>query len=119
MKRFMPGVGIADPRSGSSEPAAPLTLGTVSARSRTLRLLSGISTICRSVMVWPCVPDSALMSGVSAVTVTSLVRSPRSSLTLTVIVVAVSTLTRGTTPFRKPGISTAIRYSTGSSWGTE
>ena len=46
MNRFMPGVGIADPRSGSSEPAAPLTLGTVSARSSTLRLLSGISTIC-------------------------------------------------------------------------
>ena len=59
------------------------------------------------------------MSGASAVTVTSLVSSPRSSLTLTVIVVAVSTLTRGTTAFRKPDISTVTRYSTGSSCGAE
>ena len=49
--RFMPGVGISDPRSGSSVPAAPLTLATVSARSSTLRLFSGVSTICRSVIV--------------------------------------------------------------------
>ena len=94
-KRLKPGVGISDPISGSSVPAAPVTLPTVSARSSTLRLLSGISTICRSVIVWPGVPDPRLISGASAATVTSAATSPSASVNLRVAVVAVSTLTRG------------------------
>ena len=59
--RLNPGVGISDPISGSSVPAAPVTLPTVNARSSTMRLFSGISTICRSVIVCPAVPDPRLM----------------------------------------------------------
>ena len=119
MNRFMPGVGISDPRSGSSVPAAPLTFTAVNARSSTLRLFSGISTIWRSVIVWPGVPDDVLTSGRSAVTVTSSESAPTSSFTLTLVVVAVSTLTRFTTAGLKPCSSTVIRYSTGSRTGNE
>jgi hypothetical protein len=100
-------------------PAAPVTLPTVSARSSTLRLLSGISTIWRSVIVWPGVPDPRLMSGASAATVTSVVTSPRVSVSLRVVVVAVSTFTRWTTALLNPVKAAVTRYSTGSSSGAE
>ena len=49
--------------------------------------------ICRSVIVWPIVPDRTFITGASAVTVTSLWNPPGSSVTSTVAVVAVSTFT--------------------------
>ena len=118
-KRLNPGVGISEPISGSSVPAAPTTLPTVNARSRTLRLLSGISTIWRSVIVCPGVPDPRLMSGASAATITSVDTSPSASVSFSVAVVAVSTFTRSTTATLKPGNPAVTRYSTGSSSGAE
>lgn len=101
--RLKPGVGSSDPSSGSSVPAAPVTLPTVSARSSTLRLFSGISTIWRSVIVCPGVPDPRLTSGASADTLTSVVNSPTFNVILSVAVVAVSTFTRGIDESLKPG----------------
>jgi hypothetical protein len=113
--RLKPGTVAPEVTVGSSLPASPVTLGITTARSSTLRLFRGRSTICRSVIVWPVVPDSVSISGASAVTVTSACNPPGSSLTSTVEVVAVSTFTRSTTAFLKPDSSTVTRYSTGSS----
>jgi hypothetical protein len=117
--RLKPGVGSSDPICGSSVPASPTTLPTVSARSSTLRLLSGISTICRSVIVCPGVPEPRLISGDSAATLTSAVSSPIFNEIFRLVVVAVSTFTRGSIVSLKPGCDAATLYSAGSSSGAE
>ena len=108
--RLKPGTGWPEVTSGSSLPASPETLATVTARSSTLRLLSGTSWIWRSVMVWLLAPDSRFMTCASAVTLTtSDPAAPISSVTLTVTVLAVSTFTGSITVVLKPGVLTATR----------
>ena len=78
------------------------------ARSSTLRLSSGRSTICSSVTVRPTEPLSVLRAGASAVTVMVSCVLPGLSVMFTVVVVAVSTLTFSTVAALKPFISTLI-----------
>jgi hypothetical protein len=49
--RLKPGSGVPEPSVGSDEPTSPVTLPTVMARSRTLRVGRGVSSSVRSVMV--------------------------------------------------------------------
>ena len=107
--RLNPGTVAPDVTVGSSLPTSPATFGIVTARSSTLRLLSGIPIIWRSVIVWPVVPESVLSSGASARTVTCDSSVPVSSVTLTVAVDAVSTFTMSTTAVLNPRASTTIR----------
>src|SRR6266576_3065271 len=91
MLRLNPGTGTALALMvGSSVPTSPEVLGVTTARSSTLRFVSGTSRSKRSEIVWPSVPFSEFCKGTCSVTRTSVVRLPGSRTMFTVAIVAVS-----------------------------